>query len=132
MPVEFLTSELSNLGIQLAEAGQPSEALAAEQEAVEIRRRLAEGHPAAYEPDLAASLAVFAILLAAEGDLSVALRATKEAVELYHRYVATAPSELPRLHAVLQLQANLFEGLGREEAAKAVRRWLRENPLPPR
>ncbi|WP_411573348.1 tetratricopeptide repeat protein, partial [Streptomyces scabiei] len=65
-----LAASLSNLGIRLAEVGRRAEALAAEQEAVEIYRRLAKGNPAAYEPDLATSLTVFAMLLAAEGDLA--------------------------------------------------------------
>ncbi|WNZ10059.1 hypothetical protein [Streptomyces sp. 11x1] len=94
-------------------------------------QQLAEGNPAAYEPDLATSLAVFAMLLAAEGDLSVALRATGEAVELYRSHVVSAPSVLPRLHALLGLQADLLDGLGREAEAEAVRRWLGENPRPP-
>jgi tetratricopeptide (TPR) repeat protein len=126
-----LAASLSNLGVQLAEAGRRGEALPVTEEAVKIRRRLAAGNPAAYEPDLATSLAVFAMLLAAEGDLSAALRATGEAVELYRSHVVTAPSVLPRLHALLGLQADLLEGLGREAEAEAVRRWLRENPLPP-
>ncbi|MFJ4953296.1 tetratricopeptide repeat protein, partial [Streptomyces sp. NPDC088760] len=126
-----LARSLSNLGIWLAAAGRRVEALTSTEEAVKIYRRLAKGNPAAYEPDLATSLAVFAMLPAAEGDLSMALRAAEEAVELYRRYVATVPSVLPRLRAVLGVQADLFEVLGREEEAEAVRRWLSENPLPP-
>ncbi|MFG2284062.1 tetratricopeptide repeat protein [Streptomyces asoensis] len=125
-----LATSLSNLGVRLAEAGRRGEALTAAEESVEIYRRLAAGNPAAHEPDLATSLSVFAMLLAAEGDLSVALRATGEAVELYHSHVVTAPSIVPRLHALLGLQADLLEGLGREAEAEAVRRWLRGNSLP--
>ncbi|MGW0778981.1 tetratricopeptide repeat protein [Streptomyces sp. NPDC002835] len=125
-----LARSLSNLGIRLAEEGRRSEALTATEEAVEIQRRLAAGNPAAYEPDLATSLAVFAMLLAAEGDLPKALHATGEAVELYRRYVGTLPPAFPRLHAVLDLQAQLLDGVGRQQEAEAVRRWLGENPLP--
>ncbi|MFF6895820.1 tetratricopeptide repeat protein [Streptomyces microflavus] len=121
---------LSNLGVRMAQVGRRDKALAITEEAVEIRRRLARDNPAAYELDLAASLSVSAALLAAEGDFSVALRATGEAVELYRRHVAAVPPVFPRLHAVLELQADLLEGLGRKKVAEAVRHWLRENPLP--
>ncbi|MFI9064441.1 tetratricopeptide repeat protein, partial [Streptomyces sp. NPDC053429] len=41
---------MSNLGIWLSAVGRHAEALTAEQQAVEIRHRLAAGNPAAYEP----------------------------------------------------------------------------------
>ncbi|WP_260327753.1 tetratricopeptide repeat protein [Streptomyces sp. Ag109_O5-1] len=126
-----LALTLSGLTAQLWKAERRKEAITAEQEAVEIRRRLAADNPAVYEPDLASSLAVLAMLLAIRGDLSEALRATGEAVELHRRHIATMPSALPQLYNVLGLQADLLEGLGRDEEAEAVRRWLGENPLPP-
>ena len=58
---------LSNLGNRLGEAGRREEALAAEQEAVAIRRELAEASPAAYLPDLAASLSNLGNRLARPG-----------------------------------------------------------------
>ncbi|MEV5434472.1 tetratricopeptide repeat-containing serine protease family protein [Streptomyces sp. NPDC052682] len=125
-----LARSLSNLGIRLSEAGRRSEALTATEEAVEIRRRLAADNPAAYEPDLAGSLYVLTSILAVEGELLRALRATGEAVELYRRHVDTLPSTFPLLHGVRGLQAQLFDGLGRQQEAEAVRCWLRENPLP--
>ncbi|WP_367132209.1 MULTISPECIES: tetratricopeptide repeat protein [Streptomyces] len=126
-----LARSLSSLGVRLSEVGRGAEALTAEQQAVEIRRRLAAGNPVAYEPDLAASVTVLAMLTAMEGDPSGALRVTAEAVELYHRHIATTPTLLPGLHAVLELQALLLDELGRPEDAETVRRWLGENPLPP-
>ncbi|MEV0926868.1 hypothetical protein AB0I99_17375, partial [Streptomyces spongiicola] len=105
-------------------------ALTATEEAVEIYHRLAADNPAAFEPDLAASLSVLAVILAAGGELPSALRATGEAVELYRRHIGTLPSAFPRLHVVLGLQAQLLDGVGRQQEAEAVRRWLRENPLP--
>ncbi|QTD96411.1 tetratricopeptide repeat protein [Streptomyces cyanogenus] len=125
-----LATSLSNLGIQLAEAGRRSEALTAEQNAVEIRRRLAADNPPAYEPELATSLSVLAILLAEGGDLPAALRLTGEAVDLYRSHIGTMPSVLPQVHAVLGLQADVLEGLGRQGEAEQVRRWIRDNPLP--
>ncbi|MEV8038883.1 tetratricopeptide repeat-containing serine protease family protein [Streptomyces sp. NPDC086182] len=125
-----LARSLTNLGFQLAEVGRRGEALTATEETVEIRRRLAADNPAAYEPDLARSLSALALILAVGGDLR-ALSATEEAVELYRRHVDTLPSAFPRLHGVLGLQAQLLDGVGRQPEAEAVRRWLRENPLPP-
>ncbi|WTA24484.1 tetratricopeptide repeat protein (plasmid) [Streptomyces sp. NBC_00853] len=126
-----LARSLSNLGNRLSEAGRRAEALTATEQAVEIRRRLVADNPAAYEPDLAGSLSNLGIRLSEAGRRAEALTASGEAVELYRGHVATMPSALPRVHAVLGLQADLLEGLGREEEVEAVRRWLRENPLPP-
>jgi len=47
---------LNNLGNRLSNLGRLDEALAASQEAVAIRRRLAENHPNAFLPNLARSL----------------------------------------------------------------------------
>ena len=48
--------DLTDLGIQRSAAGHPEEALAAEQEAVAIRRDLAATEPDRHRPDLALSL----------------------------------------------------------------------------
>ncbi|MFI0980420.1 tetratricopeptide repeat protein [Streptomyces sp. NPDC021093] len=125
-----LANSLSNLGNRLSEMEQWGEALIATEEAVEIYRRLAEDEPAAFEPDLADSMAAFAALLEVKGDLPGALRATLEAVQLYRTYAATMPYARRELHTVLGLQVELLERLGRKEEMKAVRRWLRQNPLP--
>jgi len=50
-----LTS-INNLGGDLSNLGRREEALAAAQEAVDIRRRLAQTRPDAFLPNLAASL----------------------------------------------------------------------------
>ncbi|MFC8407389.1 hypothetical protein ACFUG9_27915, partial [Streptomyces griseoincarnatus] len=128
-----LAASLSNLGIQLSEAGRRSEALTATEEAVEIYRRLAADNPAAYEPDLARSLTNWAwVRYEAQQDPSGALRATGEAVEIYRWLVTAVPAQfLSPLRDVLGLQADLLIRLGRMREAEAIRRWLRENPLPP-
>jgi tetratricopeptide (TPR) repeat protein len=126
-----LARSLSNLGIWLSAAGRGGEALAAAEGAVEIYRRLAADNPAAYEPDLARSLGVSAMLLAAAGDLSEALYATEEAIGFYRLHTATMPTLFPQHHAVLDLQAQVLDALGRLTDAETVRRWLRENPLTP-
>ncbi|MEV7197346.1 tetratricopeptide repeat protein [Streptomyces sp. NPDC093510] len=126
-----LAASLSNLGNRLSRAGHRGEALTVAKEATEIYRQLAADNPAAYGPDLARLLQFLAPLLAVEGDPSGALGATEEAVELYHSHIATMPSALPPLHPVLNLQTKLLEALRREEEIEEVRRWFRENPLPP-
>ncbi|MCX4631325.1 hypothetical protein [Streptomyces sp. NBC_01443] len=70
------------------------------------------------------------MLLAFGGDLSEALSATGDAVECYQAHIAAVPSLLPQLHSVLDLQAELLDALGRPQDAAAVRRWVKENPLP--
>ncbi|MFJ9351733.1 hypothetical protein ACIRQ9_35685, partial [Streptomyces sp. NPDC101237] len=108
----------------------PEEALTTAQEAVQIKRRLAAENPAAHEPNFAASLSVLASTLATTGELFAALSATGEAVELYRRHLGTLTSVL-RLHAVLDLQAQLLERVGRQQESETVRRWLEKNPPPP-
>ncbi|MEV5321701.1 tetratricopeptide repeat protein [Streptomyces sp. NPDC052687] len=126
-----LARALSNLGIPLAEAGRWDDGLAAEAEAVALYRELSIYQPAAFEPELARSLLAAALLLVAEGDLPEALLATGQAVELYRSHVAAKPSVLPRLHAVLTLQANILDDLGREQEAQEIRRWLMTNAAQP-
>ncbi|RSO09966.1 hypothetical protein DMH26_00190 [Streptomyces sp. WAC 05379] len=126
-----LAASLSNLGSLLSEARRWTEARTAVDQAVEIWRRLAVDNPAVHEPDLALSLAILSMLLERTGDLPGALRTTGEAVELYRRHVATMPSILPQLHAVLGVQATVLEGLGHQADAEQVRLWLRENRIPP-
>ncbi|MFJ6940312.1 tetratricopeptide repeat protein [Streptomyces sp. NPDC101132] len=125
-----LAGTLSNLGAFLLGEGRREEALAVIEEAVEVRRRLAALNSAAHSPDLANSLTILALLLASGGDLSGALSAVSAAGACYQRHVAAMPSLLPALRAVAGLQAQLLDALEKPQDAAAVRRWLRENPLP--
>jgi hypothetical protein len=70
-----LANSLSNLSVDLAEAGRRKEGLAAIEEAVTMRRRLAAGNAAAYEPDLARSLSNLSVRLAEAGRRDEAERA---------------------------------------------------------
>ncbi|WP_203351777.1 tetratricopeptide repeat protein [Streptomyces sp. Sge12] len=130
-----LARALSNLGIYLSGVGRRAEALDAVEEAVEVHRRLADpvtGNPTAYEPDLATSLTVWAWLLSTQQNLSRALRATSEAVEIYRKLVALVPSRFTQpLRAVLSLQADVLDGLGRIQDAQTIRDWLAANPDEP-
>ena len=83
--IRLLAASLNNLGIALGATGQLQEALAAQREAVEIRRKLAEGNPGAFLPDLAMSLNNLGISLGSTGQLQEALVVLKEANEIRHR-----------------------------------------------
>ncbi|MFD5633682.1 tetratricopeptide repeat protein [Streptomyces sp. NPDC127077] len=126
-----LATSLLDLSTRLFDAGRLPEAMTVTEQAVDLYRRLAATDPATHEPNLATSLTAWAMLLALGGDLSEALSATGDAVECYQAHIAAMPSLLPLLHSALELQADLLEWLERPQDAAAVRRWLKENPLPP-
>ncbi|WP_369392396.1 tetratricopeptide repeat protein [Streptomyces sp. CG1] len=126
-----LAHSFYNLALRLGAEGRGSEALTTTEQAVAIYRRLAAQDPAAHERGLADSLRVLAMLLAMSNSPSEALRATGEAVEIFRNHVATVPDVLPKLHAVLGLQAQLLDRLGRSDEAQEVGRWLRDHPLSP-
>ena len=67
---------------RLSELGRREEALAAAQEAVDIRRALAAARPEAFTPDLAGSLNNLAGALSELGQREEALAAAQEAAEL--------------------------------------------------
>ena len=95
-------TSLSNLGKILSEHGWRDDALAATQEAVEIRRRLAADRPDAFLPDLAASLNNLGAMLSDLGRREEALAAAREAV------VALAPFFLGFPAAYAQRMATIF------------------------
>ncbi|MDQ0710657.1 tetratricopeptide (TPR) repeat protein [Streptomyces luteogriseus] len=132
-----LARALTNLGTFLSAVGRRQEALSAEQEAVDIYRRLTAGNPAAHEPELAASLSSLGIRLSAVGQGQEALTAAEEAVDIYRRLAADNPaaheSELARslsnlgnrLSAVWRRQEALT---AEQEAVKIRRRLAAGNP----
>lgn len=83
---------LNNLSVVLSDSGDTARALAAIQEAVKIRRRLAEANPARFEPDLAMSLNNLSAYLSATGDTAGALAAIQEAVEVRRRLAEDNPA----------------------------------------
>ncbi|MFI1155005.1 tetratricopeptide repeat protein [Streptomyces sp. NPDC020817] len=127
-----LAASLSNLGIRLTEAGRRREALAAEQEAVEIRRRLAQAHPAAFELDLATSLSNLGVQLAQTGRRREALAATDEAVGICRRLAQADPAafepdlarSLSNLGIQLAQTGRRREALAATEEAVEIRRRL--------
>ena len=65
--------------------------MAAAQEAVDLRRELAESNRDAYLPNLAGSVNNLAIQLAEAGRRAEGLAAAQEAVELYHELADVSP-----------------------------------------
>ena len=116
----------------LSQLGRPAEALAAEQEAVAIRRELAAADPDRYRPDLAQSLTGLGITFSELGRPAEALAAEQEAVAIrrelaaadpdrYRPYLAQSLSNLGASHSELGRPA---EALAAEQEAVAIRREL--------
>ncbi|MBC7243145.1 MAG: tetratricopeptide repeat protein, partial [Anaerolineae bacterium] len=82
---------LQNLAHFLSALGRPQEALPLAQEALAIRRRLAEVNPDAFLPDLAMSLHNLAKFLSAQGRPQEALPLALEAVQTLAPFFAGLP-----------------------------------------
>ena len=76
---------LNNLAKRLDSNGQQREALTTAQEAVNIRRNLAEHNPASHNPDLARSLNTYANILERSGNTKEAARIRQERDEVLKR-----------------------------------------------
>jgi hypothetical protein len=124
----------NNLSVVLAAIGDRAGALAAIQEAVAIRRRLAESNPARFEPDLAQSLNNLSNRLSDTGDREGALAAIQEAAELYHRLAKANPARfepdlatsLNNLSIRLSDTGDTAGALAAIQEAVAIRRRLAE------
>jgi tetratricopeptide (TPR) repeat protein len=115
---------LSNLGAFLSEVGRREDALAPAEEAVTIRRRLAETNPAAYLPDLAMSLAARAMTLQAM-DAAQAVASMEEAVDLWSQLAEQLPAAyVPWLARGLNELAPMLDAVGRGAEAAEIRRLL--------
>ena len=125
---------LSWLGVTLAQTGRLAEALPPTQEAVAIRRELAEAYPDRYQPDLAASLSNLGGRFWELGRPAEALPAQQEAVAIYRELAEAYPDRYrPDLAASLSNLGVFFSELGRpaealpaEQEAVAIRRELAE------
>jgi tetratricopeptide (TPR) repeat protein len=117
----LLGTSLANLGVRLGALGHREEALAASQEAADIRRRLAQSLPDAFLPDLAMSLNNLGIQLSGLGHREEALDATQEAVDIYRRLAQTRPDAfLPDLAMSLTNLGADLSNIGRREEALAA------------
>ena len=111
--------------------GRLEEAVAATQEAVDIRRRLAQTRPDAFLPDLATSLNNLGIRLSDLGRLEQALAASQEAVDIYRRLAQTRPDAfLPDLAMSISVTSDVLFALDRRTEAAAAARNALETLLP--
>jgi Tetratricopeptide repeat len=121
-----LAISVSNLANRLGDVGRRDEALAAAQKAVGLYRDLAEhdlagSNPAAYLPDLAASVSNLAGRLTGAGRRDEALAAGQEAVGLYRDLAEHNPAAyLPDQAASVTNLAVQLAGAGRQEEALAA------------
>ncbi len=116
-----LAGWLNNLAVRYGEVGDRAGALAAIDEAVTIRRGLAEQNPAAFTPDLAGSLNNQANRRSEVGDRAGALAAIDEAVSLYRGLAEQNPAAFtPDLAGSLNNQAAQRSEVGDRAGALAA------------
>jgi len=122
----LLSAWLSDLGNRLSHVGSREEALAASQEAVDIRRRLVQTRPDAFLPDLAMSLNNLGGDLSNLGRREEALAASQEAVDIYRRLAQTRPDAfLPNLATSISVMSDILAAHDRYgEAAQAATQAL--------
>ena len=110
-----LATSLNNLSLRLADLGRREEALTAIEEAVTIRRQLAQADPDTFSPGLAMSLGNLAAHLAGLGRREDALTASQEATDTYRELArADRDAHLPGLAMSLGNLAAHLAGLGGE------------------
>jgi hypothetical protein len=116
----LLAAALSMIATTYGELGHPGEALAPIEEAVNIRRDLAEADPARFLPHLASSLNNQSNRLGEAGRRGDALAPIEEAVGLYRRLAQADPDGfLPDLASSLNNQSNHLAEAGRPRDALA-------------
>ena len=108
----------NNLSVRLSDLGRREEALAQAEEAVRIRRQLAQAWPDAFLPNLATSLNNLANRLSALGRREEALAQAEEAVRLYRQLAQARPDAfLPDLARSLAVHCNCLVALERHSGA---------------
>jgi hypothetical protein len=114
---------LDNLSVCLSALGRRHDALIASTQAVETYRRLAAADCAAFEPDLARGLWVYARVRAVgRVELPQALTAGQESVALFERLLRQRPPVFTGdLRGALATVPDVLEGLGRGHDADGVR-----------
>jgi Tetratricopeptide repeat len=136
-PAELRARWLTSLGMWAWQAGCPADGLSAEQEAVAIRRELAEANPDRYRPDLATSLSNLGATFSELRRPAEALSAEQEALAIRRELAEANPDRYrPDLATSLTNLGVRFWALGRPaealpatEEALAIRRELAEaNP----
>jgi tetratricopeptide (TPR) repeat protein len=116
-----LARMLNNLANRLSEAGRRDAALTTAEEAVTLRRQLADANRSAFLPDLAASLNNLATYLSETGRRDEALTIAEEAVSHYRQLAdANRSAFLPNLAASLNNLANRLSEAGRRDEALTI------------
>ena len=104
-----MATSLNNLAGFQSATGDHEGALKTAEKAVELRRKLAQGNPAAYTPDLATSLCVFAMACASGDRLPDGIVAAREAVALLEPFADQSPAAFGGLlQAATQLRDQLL------------------------
>jgi hypothetical protein len=116
MHTASLAESLQTLGNQLSGANRQTEALAAAEESVAVRRRLAAANPAAHERGLATALSSLANRYSRAGDQAAAVATSEEAVHVAGR--STVPT--PVLGVALNNLARHLARNGRPDLALAA------------
>ncbi|MDF5757641.1 tetratricopeptide repeat protein [Spongiactinospora sp. TRM90649] len=107
-------SWLTTVGTLTAQLGRPADALPPTQEALTIRRELAETNPDRYRPDLARSLSNLGVQFSELGRPADALPPTQEALTIYRELAETNPDRYrPDLADSLSNLGVRFAALGR-------------------
>jgi tetratricopeptide (TPR) repeat protein len=113
-----LVSSLTVLGFRRSESGDYEAALAADQEAVAILRRLAAAEPDVYLPSLARSLRLASLDLSDLERYQDALPAIQDAVDIQERLAADSPDEHnDTLRQAHDTMADVLDALGRTDKA---------------
>ena len=121
LPEDYRALVLNNLSVHLNDAGDGAGALAAIREAADIRRRLVQGNPARFEPDLAGSLNNLSNRLSDAGDGVGALTAIREGADIYRRLAQANPARFePDLAMSLNNLSNQLSDAGNSTSALAV------------
>ena len=117
-----LAASLNNLSVRLSDLGHREGALAAIEEAVNIRRALTADRPDVFRPDLATSLNNLSNRLSELGRREDALAAIEETVEIRRALVADRPTPYrPDLAIALNNLSNKLAAIGRlEDALSAI------------
>lgn len=118
---EERASYANNQSIYLSALGRPEEALVAIEEAVTIRRKLAEARPGAFRSDLATSLTNLSNRLARFGRHEEALATIEEAVVIRRKLAEAQPDAFRSdLAASLNNLSNRLSEFGQPEEALGV------------
>ncbi len=107
--LDWRASMFMELALLRREIGDRQGALAPATEAVNIRRRLAQANPAAYEPDLAGSLWTAMLCFAAAQQYQTALIHGREALQLFTRLAEREPARFQPSVQALQAELQKLE-----------------------